>query len=437
MQFWKSKKSSRTAARIPLLIVLFTFFQPPAFSMQMWEQLLEEQLEQANEGDADAQYGVGIKYLKGLGVKQDRKEAMQWLERAATSGHEGAQDKLLRLQDQQKQFEKLLGKAEAGDLKAQYEVGIMYLKGKGVETDGRKARLWIGKAADRGANKAVTRLGILYYKGEGGAKDYRQALKLFKGVSSDSVLAQYYLGEMYAGGKGVDRNYSTAIEWYQKAVDGGFQRASGKIINMEEEQKMEKRRKTNVARKTESDKAAAQLAVEKRQAKARQQTDAARLAAERKAAAKTRKKAAAATKRVARLSPLEGLASKQWSRRQKQVEYLPSKLNDCEMESGKLVCFSGLLTRISGSNTVHYRVKSEVTSKKGVFYVTYRNLVIDVVSIENDDEEELLGYNDETDQGFHIKTGWTQNHKVECKLNKNSVLDCIKDKTHKMAIAGK
>ena len=83
---------------------------------------------------------------------------------------------------------------------------------------------------------------------------------------------------------------------------------------------------------------------------------------------------------------------------------MPSKLNDCEMESGKLVCFSGLLTRTSGSNTVHYRVKSEIMSKQNVFYVTYRNLVVDVVSIKSDDEEKLLGYNDETEQGFHIKT---------------------------------
>ena len=439
MEFWKTERypRARTGVSVLAAVVLLFCFQAPAFSMQMWEQLLKEQLEQANEGDADAQYGVGIKYLKGQGVKRDRKEAIHWLERAATSGHEGANDKLLRMQDQQKQFKKLLVKAEAGNLKAQYEVGIMYLKGKGVETDGRKARSWIGKAADRGVNKAVTRLGILYYKGEGGAKDYRQALKLFRGVSSDSVLAQYYLGEMYADGKGVSRNYTTAIEWYEKAADGGFQRASGKIINMDEEQKMEKRRKINVARKAESGKAAAQQAAEKRQTENRQRAEAARLAAERKLVAKRKKKAAAATRKVARLSPLEGLASKQWTRRQKQVEYLPSKLNDCEMESGKLVCFSGLLTRTSGSNTVHYRVKSEVTSKRGVFYVTYRNLVVDVVSIESDDEEELLGYNDETDQGFHIKTGWTQNHKVECKLNKNNMLDCIKDKTHKMAIAGK
>jgi hypothetical protein len=123
-------------------------------------------------------------------------------------------------------------------------------------------------------------------------------------------------------------------------------------------------------------------------------------------------------------------------RKKKPVEYLPSNVTDCEMENNKLVCFSGLLTRTSGTNTVHYRVKSEVTAAKGVFYATYSNLVVDVIAIESDDEEQL-GYNDEKDQGFQIKTGWTQNHKVECRLNSGGGLDCVKDQTHKMVIAAK
>jgi len=452
MQLWKSKKCLRvlTGTRFLATVALLFLLQPPAFSMQMWEQLLEEQLEEANKGDAEAQYGVGIKYLKGQGVRQDRKEAIRWLEQAAASGHEGANDKLLRLQDQRKQFEQCLVKAKAGDLKAQYQAGIMYLKGKGVETDGDKARSWIGKAADQGDRKAITRLGILYYKGEGGAKDYARALKHFKGVSNDSVLAQYYLGEMYAGGKGVDRNYTTAISWYKKAADGGFNRAGGKIINVQEELKMEERRKTNAARKTASNKAVAKLALEKQQAVARQQSRSAQLAAANKATAQRKKeaaaaaaakkvtaqrkkKAAAAAKKMVKLTPLEELASRQWTRKTRPVEYLPSTVTGCEMETGELVCFSNLLTRTSGLTTLQYRVKSEVKSGQGVFYIAYRNLVLDVVSAESDDNDgEPLGYDDEIDQGFHVKTGWTQDHKVECRLNADSKLDCIKDQTHKM-----
>jgi len=441
MQICNSKKYFRVlaGARFLTAVALLFLVQSPAFSMGMWEQLLEEQLEEANSGDAEAQYGVGIKYLNGQGVKQDRKEAKRWLKQAAASGHEAAQDKLDRLQSQQKDFEQCLVKAQAGDLKSQYQAGIMYLKGKGVDMNGDKARSWISKAADRGDQKAITRLGILYYKGEGGATDYKRAFELLNSVSNNSVLAQYYLGEMYAGGKGVERSFTTAIDWYTKATDGGFKRASGKIINMQEEIKMEKRRKINMANKKKSIKAAeTRVVAQKQLTETKRQEEAVRLADARKLAAQRRKKAAAAAaaRKPARLTPLEKLAGKQWERNQKQVSYLPSKVTECEMENSKLVCFSGLLTRTSGSNTVHYRVKSDVSSVRGIFYITYRNLVVDVINIESDDEE-LLGYGDEKDQGFRIQTGWTQDHKVECRSNQKGELDCIKDQTHKMVIAGK
>ena len=37
----------------------------------------------ANQGNADAQYNVGLCYYYGDGVKQDYKEAMKWYELAA------------------------------------------------------------------------------------------------------------------------------------------------------------------------------------------------------------------------------------------------------------------------------------------------------------------------------------------------------------------
>jgi hypothetical protein len=39
---------------------------------EMWAKLFEEQLDKAEAGDADAQYEVGIMYLKGQGVEEDR-----------------------------------------------------------------------------------------------------------------------------------------------------------------------------------------------------------------------------------------------------------------------------------------------------------------------------------------------------------------------------
>ena len=438
MQLFKPYEHVRicTGMQAAVFLTLACFLQVPAFPMEMWEQLLKEQLEEARNGDSDAQYNVGIKYLKGQGVKQDPVQARRWLQQADDAGHEGAKDKLERLENQQKAFTALLDKAQkTADPDAQYQVGIMYLKGKGTVMDGSQARSWIGKAAQQGEVKAITRLGILYYKGEGGKTDYAHALQLFNSVSSNSVLAQYYLGEMYAEGRGVDKNHGTAIDWYRKAADGGFTRAGGKIINMQEEIKMDERRRINLARRKQSVEAAqAQLAAEKPPAKTKPQGDATRLAKATKPVVKRPKKPV--VKKTAAPAPLEKLAGTRWERNRKQVEYLPSNVTDCEIEPGKLVCLSGLMTRTSGTSTVHYRVKSEVTSTQDVFHITYRNLVIDVIGIERDDEE-LSAYGDEADQGFHIKTGWTQDHKVECKSVQAGKLDCIKDQTHKMTFVGK
>ena len=45
----------------------------------------------AQEGDADAQFNLGLMYSEGYGVSQDYKEAAQWFRLAAKQGHPDAQ----------------------------------------------------------------------------------------------------------------------------------------------------------------------------------------------------------------------------------------------------------------------------------------------------------------------------------------------------------
>jgi hypothetical protein len=47
-------------------------------------------LEAAEQGDAQAQYNLGVIYGKGQGVEIDYVEAGMWLTLAGESGHEGA-----------------------------------------------------------------------------------------------------------------------------------------------------------------------------------------------------------------------------------------------------------------------------------------------------------------------------------------------------------
>ena len=45
----------------------------------------------ANQGNANAQYNLGLMYEKGEGVKQDLQKAFYWYEKSANQGFEEAQ----------------------------------------------------------------------------------------------------------------------------------------------------------------------------------------------------------------------------------------------------------------------------------------------------------------------------------------------------------
>ena len=80
---------------------------------------------------------------------------------------------------QQAEFQKLLQKAEQGDVIAQSNVGFKYLLGMdGVEIDGVKAIYWFKKAAEQNDMGAIVKLSSLYQNGDESAgikKDEKEA----------------------------------------------------------------------------------------------------------------------------------------------------------------------------------------------------------------------------------------------------------------------
>ena len=55
---------------------------------------LPELEQQAEHGDAGAQYCLGLLYLKGMGVSKDELEASRWFEKAAAAGYQEAKEAL-------------------------------------------------------------------------------------------------------------------------------------------------------------------------------------------------------------------------------------------------------------------------------------------------------------------------------------------------------
>ena len=75
--------------------------------------------------------------------------------------------------DYEKAFKTMQSLAETSDHGyAQYYMGMMYLKGQGVEQDYKAASDWFRKASEKNIAQAQYKLGDLYFKGRGVPKDY-------------------------------------------------------------------------------------------------------------------------------------------------------------------------------------------------------------------------------------------------------------------------
>ena len=118
----------------------------------------------------------------------------------------------------------LLG--EDGDKKAQYFLGLIYYKGKGVPQNYKKALKWYTLSAEQGNKVAQYNLGVMYSFGLGVVPDYKTALKWYN-LSSEqgNALAQYNLGRLYYLGNGVKEDMVYAHMWINLASLIGFEMA--------------------------------------------------------------------------------------------------------------------------------------------------------------------------------------------------------------------
>lgn len=125
------------------------------FSNQSFAQQSDEfiQTEQlAEQGNPDAQFNLGVMYDEGYGVEKDQFKAVEWYTKAANQGY----------------------------AKAQSNLGFMYAQGKGTPLDYKKATEWFTKAADQGYGEAYYNLGMMYGQGDGVPKNLKKAKEYIK-----------------------------------------------------------------------------------------------------------------------------------------------------------------------------------------------------------------------------------------------------------------
>ena len=408
--------------RTALTLLLLLLSSVVTAGDDIWKSLFNEKLQEAKQGNSNAQFDVASMYQNGRGVKPDLGKATEWYKKSAAQNNPKAVSRLKILQANEERFKKVLVQADKGDAESQYKLGKMYTEGAGVSINHAKATEAFESAAKQGHAKAEYKLGLNYYEGTGVNRNRKTAYKWFKAAAEQNhPTSQYYLGKMYASGSGVKQNYTTSLEWLTKAVDGGFNQARGEMIDVSEKIKMEK---------AEVSKPATVKKVTLKKKKP--------VASASKPKSKNNKTRTAKVDKPEKTPEfaIEDLMVAAWNRDNKPVAYLPSAINNCRTEESNIVCYSDNQTRKSGNSLIKFKTKSVMKdfSKDGSFKVTYRNLVVDsdsVASIDtSEDDEEPGSDNDSAASSYKVKAGWGKEHALECQLKDSGTVSCLKNKTH-------
>jgi len=210
-------------------------------SCQETVMTIDEYRKEAEQGDAESQFCLGLMYMEGQGVQVDNQEACFWWEKAAANGHVSAQCNIGVMyehgdgvvQSHSEAMKWYLLAAEQGDVTAQYNLGRLYEDSENIDQDYSIAREWYGKAAEQGDLDACYHLGLLYENEEWNEQDYEIAFEWYlRAAEMDHVAAQYNLAGLYEAGMGVDQDSQAAFKWYKMAAIRGDADAQLQLGNM-------------------------------------------------------------------------------------------------------------------------------------------------------------------------------------------------------------
>lgn len=170
----------------------------------------------------EALEAIGTMYLRGLGVETNERLAQNYFD---------------------KWIDTYLEKARQGDAKAQYLMGLYLIDGQRHAIDEPKAIAWFEKSAAQGYVKALESLGFLYrIGGENTAPDNEKAMAYFaklkdiyeERAAKGDTAAMIYLAEMYQKGEGVPQDNAMALKKYLDASDAGSIAAKENLADLTE-----------------------------------------------------------------------------------------------------------------------------------------------------------------------------------------------------------
>lgn len=184
----------------------------------------------AQQGHTESQYILSTMYDAGKGVPQDNAQAAHWERLAAEQGQVYAQANLCfrcyTASDFAGAFQWCQRAADGNLAWAQYNLGLMYQKGEGVDRSDAEAAHWYQLAAAQGFADAQQRLADLYYLGHGIPRSYTQAALWYRRAAEQgNARAQFQLGHLYDVGLGIEHDYTQYRYWTRMAAEQGHKEA--------------------------------------------------------------------------------------------------------------------------------------------------------------------------------------------------------------------
>src|SRR6266403_854983 len=117
----------------------------------------------------------------------------------------------------------LTKKADSGDPQSQFQLGLAYEFGQGVEQDTYAAIRWYRLAANSGDPAAQNNLGYLYQTGPKAVRDLAEASKWYmRSAAYGNPAAQVNLGLLYLRGEGVQKSTEDGLHWIHRAADAEY-----------------------------------------------------------------------------------------------------------------------------------------------------------------------------------------------------------------------
>jgi len=161
----------------------------------------------AERGDAKAQFNLGLIFQRGLGVDRN--------DRAA--------------------FELFFEAAQQGYARAQHQLALAYANGQGIPQNYAEAVKWFRLAAEQGYGEAQYQLGLAYANGQGIPINFSDAEKWFRlAAEQGNASGQFQLGAMYKNGVGVPQNDAEAVKWFRLAAEQGNANAQHELGKSQE-----------------------------------------------------------------------------------------------------------------------------------------------------------------------------------------------------------